>query len=56
VIIPILAGAVFLSLRKANQAGGIDAIAEAYAEKTKPTEDLDFERLLQEKPDEKPKH
>lgn len=55
-IIGILTVAVLLSLRKAQQAGGIDAIAEAYAEKTKPTEDLDFEKLLHEVPDEKPKH
>jgi tellurite resistance protein TerC len=56
VIIGILTVAVFLSLRKAEQAGGIDAIAEAYAEKTKPSNDLDFERMLDEKNQETPKH
>jgi len=56
VIIGILTVAVFLSLRKAQEAGGIDVIAEAYAEKTKPAEELDFEKILRDTPIEKPKH
>jgi tellurite resistance protein TerC len=56
VIIGILVVAVLLSLRKAQQSGGIDAVAEAYAEKTKPADDVDFGALLHESRDEKPKH
>jgi tellurite resistance protein TerC len=50
VIIGILAIAVFLSLRKANEMGGIDAMAAAYAEKTAPAEAPDFEKLASEDP------
>jgi len=50
VIVSILVVAILLSMRKADEAGGLEAMGEAYAESAAPTEEPDFEALLHEQP------
>ncbi len=50
VIISILTAAIVLSLRKADEAGGLEAMGEAYEHVAEPEGEPDFEALLHEKP------
>ncbi|MCC6674038.1 MAG: TerC family protein [Thermomicrobiales bacterium] len=49
VIIGILTVAIFFSLRKAQETGGLETIAEAYSEAAEPDGEPDFEKMLREK-------
>jgi hypothetical protein len=50
VIITILTVAVLLSIRKANEMGGVEAVAHAFEEAAEVEKEPDFGELLHEKP------